>query len=105
MVASLGHALPKLAVCRCLDQREHHLGVIDAPARMLPHELSSRRHGLRAVDDGQAPHLELLDAVLVGLGFDQVADGSDAVIQIEEVRGTVMQGRLDGLVDIGFAAA
>ena len=72
---------------------------------MLAHELGSRRHRLRAVDDGQAAHLELLDAILVGLRLDQVADGRDAIVQVEEVRRGVMQGRLDGLVNIRLAAA
>ena len=104
VVAGLGHALAKLAVCRCLDQREHQLGVIDAPARMLPHELGGRRHGLRAVDDGQSANLEFLGTVLGSLRLNQVTDGSDAIVEIEKVARSVVQGGLDGLVDIGLTA-
>src|SRR3546814_5462489 len=73
------------------EQREHHFGIVDVLARMLSDELGRGCDRLRAVDDGQAANLELLDAVSIGLRLDQVADCRNAVVEIEEAGGVVMQ--------------
>src|SRR3546814_4907396 len=79
------------------EQREHHFGIVDVLARMLSDELGRGCDRLRAVDDGQAANLELLDAVSIGLRLDQVADCRNAVVEIEEAGGVVMQSGLDRL--------
>src|SRR5690606_9093695 len=63
------------------------------------------RHCLGTVDDGQTANLELLDSGFSPLGFDKVTNGSDTVVEVEEVCRGVAQGRLDGLIDVGATAA